>query len=146
MATTTDSLPACIERELKVLDEKRDKLLGLADAARAAEQVLEHHRISEEDRVGVGVDYGKLEGALLFLHVEHWRQVTPVLRALADAGYRQTKEPDDYFELQARTWFCGTITLRAFLPWDNSGLCRRVKVGERTESVYEWKCDNGEMP
>lgn len=143
MATATETLPKCIQDELTKLDEKRAKVLTMTEAVQAADRILEEHRISKEDRVGVGVDYGQLQGVFLFLYVKHWREVVPVLRALADAGFRQSKEPEDYFELHARTWTCGDIILRAFLPWDNSGACRRVKVGEKTEPVYEWQCDNG---
>lgn len=156
MATDTmdlDTLPAPIQKELQKLDEARERLLQQVPHVRVAERILTEHRQSTKDYVCVGVaSPGSLGGTLILLHVNHWRQVAPVLRALAKEGYHVWGKPEDFFEITARTWKChrktpepaGRITLRAFVPSDGSGECRKEKTGTRTEDVYTWRCDNGD--
>ena len=139
------TIPKCIQKELEKLDGLRQQLLDYTSLAAIADAVLAEHRCSHQDYVTVEYARDKLQRIVAMLHVKHWNEVVPVLRAFAAKGFHQTSKPRDYFACHARGWILGQIEVCAFIPWDDSGQCRRVQTGTKEEPVYEWQCDNNEV-
>lgn len=123
------------ERELGYLDAERAKLVEREPICNLADRLAERFPdifISHSAGYYVTVSF----------NVNAVRDMVPVLRWLADKGYRQVKKPEVSSMI---TWVLGnagvqTLSLTAYFKEDGS--CRKVKVGERATMVpvYEIQC------
>lgn len=134
-------IPDCLRRALEDHDAQRKRLMTLIPAIRVAEEILARHRISEDDNVSILINIAV--SVDITMHVNHWRDVVPILRDLAECGYRQRTEPGSYFDENMRCWYCGRIMVFAYLASGETALCRKVQVGTEEVPIYKWECDNG---
>ena len=89
------------------------------------------------------IDRCSADRVLMDIHVTDFRQVAPLLTSLIAHGYHAIRIVD-WHNLNGRVYRYGNIEVRAFLPDDNSGVCKRVKIGTETQDVYEYVCPDGE--
>ena len=129
--------PECIRKRILETGKQIDKILKWREAAIVAEKAKEEF----PDLIGtvsVGIGINQVNGVLLHCHIEKINDVVPLLGYLAKKGFRQKDEPNDYAEIQRRTWDCGDIKVMGFLRGQS---CRYVEVGKKEEPIYELRCD-----
>ena len=130
-----------IEQAVKHFDKKREQVLGWADAVETVE-VCAKAFPELLPTISLGYTNMSLQGILLHLHVADMeKDMVPVLRFLARAGYPKRGAPVDYAEIGRRTWSCdGDIQVLVFIRDDENTVCEFVEVGVKEEKVYELQC------
>ncbi len=127
---------AVLQEQIEALHETRTHV----DAAIAC--LREHYVDGGRDRVTISSGYRAK--VMLMIHITDFRQAVPILKALHAKGYH-AKETSEFFEIDCRIYNYDGIEVRAFLPSDGSGACKRVKVGEETKPVYRYACPDTDV-
>jgi len=144
----TKKYPEIIQEELERVEDETKRVLELIPAANLCNKVASAFPHMEDIRTSVRVGGGVLNGALFMVDVDKLQDISPILRYFAKQGWRINGEPDDYEEVQRRTWELsseehpGRIQVSAFFKGET---CKFVKVGTKQEPVYELKCEPGEL-
>ncbi len=146
-ATTTERTPLFFDGDPieKRETELRNKIAKVREMRLHADVAMACLRKYYVDGKADCVEIDDLYGSrvLMEIHVTDFRQIVPLLRSLAAHGYRMRRTVD-WLTSRARVYHYGNIEVRAFLPDDDSGVCKRVKVGEETKPVYKFVCPDGE--
>jgi hypothetical protein len=152
---TEAAMPDCIKEQLDCLDRQREKILAMIPTVLVAHGIvdrLRHGNLDGRPTVNVGVGAFSLNGVLIHLDdLRSQRQVAPLLRALADAGFHLSGKPEDYAEIRRRTWTTKSsegaeIKILGFFNGDDGEACRFVAVGEKVEKVYKLVCPDSVEP
>jgi len=131
--------PDFILAEIQIVKTKVAYLEGLVPAANVA---LGAKLVFPDliQSISVGWMWGQVNGILVHCDLDHMMEISPLLRFLAQKGYRQkTKRPEDYAEIKRRTWDCGDVKVLGFFKGEK---CQYVQVGVKEEPIYELKCSS----
>lgn len=138
--------PKCLQNELDSIEKRKQQALRYHKATLLVEQCIKHFK-KEGMRASVGTGIGSLNGALLHVDVDSIKEITPILKWLGTHGWHQAdKEPNDYAELQRRTWRLkndqdkdSQIQLSAFFNGDS---CKFIQIGTEIRPKYELRCQS----
>jgi hypothetical protein len=140
-------LPKCIQDALDQVERTRIVILDHIHEARMADEIVARHvaalpslRVSS-----VGYGYHSLNGVLIYVDIKSPREVTALLRDVR-AAFGKMKKVEDYAELRRRTYDFGKVKVMTFLESEDSSACRFVKVGEKTEPIYQLLCPDSAQP
>jgi len=128
-------------------DKRRQDILDYDDAALVAEEFLQSllAKTFKSVTLSLGHEVLSLHGVLVhFEDVQRVADMAPVLGWFARRDYKLVGKPDDYAEIQRRTWCLGKIKLCAFFRRGGGAGCRYIKVGEEMKPVYKLLCDEAE--
>lgn len=133
-------LPECIAKEIGNLERHRVEILGWVDHANVAQEAKEKFDFIG----GVSIGWGphSLNGVLIRCVLDKPEDIVELLRWLGAKGYHQKTEPDDYAELQRRTWNLGSIKVMGFFEGE---VCKFVQVGEEMKPILELRCEPAEV-
>ncbi len=144
-----------VKEEMEALDEYFALVAGqitkwqkpLEAAIAACEEVGVPERYSECP-ARLSWTAGSLQGVLITWDgIKDFREVVPLLQALAAREYHLKGKPNDYVEIRRRVWSLGEgeeIKVMAFLTDDEEGaVCRVIETGEM-EAVKKFICPDDE--
>lgn len=141
-----------ILQELEKLEACKVRTLEYDDVALLVEEFLaidetKDMRLGIDAQASCNFDILSIQGVCLHLHnLTRVAQVAPILGWFAKRGLKLTGKPEDYAEMQRRSWPLGKLTILGFFREGSGPGCRFVKVGEEMRSVYKLLCDEAETP
>jgi len=141
--SNTDDLPKCMAESIAIFRGIIDDIMDHLREARDAEEIQAMF-CGRDYTICVSADYDAIRVGVY--NVQHFSQITPILRALAARGYRQVKKPEDYPESNRRTWYLGKIHLIVGFANGPCGFQRRqvgLRVHEIPEYTWELRCEDG---
>lgn len=152
----TEKVAEAIAEERAARDRARAREHLIRVAARTIGRILVELDVPSDD-LSISLPscgcWGTIQGPIVSIHaVKNVReQITPILRELARRGWHSKSSPEWYDKIRRIRWTLRheghetPVTINAFLPYedDEDASCRLVQVGEKTEPVYEVRC-NGE--
>lgn len=131
----------CLEKALADENVRRAKITAFSKEAELADSLVEKFKTQFPTiRASISLGPHAMHGVLLFVDVEDFASLLPIRRALRAAGL-PAPTVSDYAEMRRRTWVYGPVLLSAFLPFGEGANCQYVQVGEKTEPVYELRCN-----
>jgi len=129
-----------VEAKLKKLEEQREEVIALTDAAGDAADIMSEFGRNDRDEVAF-----ESSGLCANFHVQQFSAMTPILREFASRGHHLIGSPMDCFPVNGRMWLCGSIHVWAMIvPKDGVTACKRVQTGVEEQPVYEWQCEPAE--
>ena len=130
---------------LNKLDERKQEILGLTKAVEVLEAALKEFKILAGISIDTNTALSCRNGQVCTIAmIQNVSEMQPILKFLADRGFRQSKEPKDVPSLSARIWICGQIGITVLITpsHDGSGKsCHYVEVGKKEVPVYELQCE-----
>jgi hypothetical protein len=157
-SATTFAIPAAISAALKSMEDERDRLLGMTEAARAAEEVMAlcaplmtrqyEWDTSSPITVSACAGIGTFGAVVLAVRPKLASDIVPVLRALRSRGYKISGKPEDDADFGRRIYRMRLddklIVVQLWLPQADEAKpgdgCQFVVVGHEQKPVYEMRC------
>lgn len=136
--TEQTGLPEPLQKILAEFDIHRQQLIDLKDVwpvAQAMQQEIPGVYCLRINKASPGLF---APAVVIEITCESRSDVVVALRWLGRHGFHQTERPIESGDLKTRTYFMGPINLS--VAFGEHSTCRFVKVGERTEPVYEMQC------
>ena len=123
------------EREIKYVDAERARLVKKEDLCNLVDELETRF---PDNFVSSCAGYNITAS----FNVNAVRDMVPVLRWLADRGYRQVCKPVVESSITWKLGNAGVTTLQVIAYFKEDGSCRKVKVGTKAivQDVFEIQC------
>ena len=157
--TTTQQIPAVIQKQLDSLERVRQKILDMIPRVSLAEELIAKFSSlpgTSNWRISIGYETGSLNGVLVHVDALDFRELTPVRRWLREQGF-PAPSTDDFAEAGRRSWTYRqkdkpNLIFSGFTgyPWSatkpEGQKCQFVKIGmKEPEPIYELRCDGEKL-
>lgn len=136
-----------IQEEISKLETKIEKLKSWNKTAEISQKIVDSLPKELNPTLSVGIEVGQLHGVLIHVNLKNVSQVTDILKQFNLAGYHLKDKPEDYEEIQRRSWYLKNeneipIVISGFFREGEGQQCKFVKTGEEMKPVYKLVCDD----